>query len=618
MGPANMVLSGQLGAITERQKEHLTIVQTYSRRLLRLINTLLDLSKVDAGKATLLLERGNFAVFARQIIHSAIPMAETKSLQLSFEADNSIPEFLFDPGKMEDVFINLISNAIKFTERGEIRVSCVMQWNNVLVEISDTGCGIPQETFPKIFDRFFQVDSALTRGGVGTGIGLALVKEWVELHAGRVWVKSEEGHGSTFSFIIPIRLEEIVEGKGEPHRVRSRFPDLTAFELSRTPEAETWRKLPFREGLDHILLVDDNPDMLHFMVDQLRVAYNLSLAKDGEEGILLAKSEHPDLIISDIMMPIKDGYQLCRELKEDPKTAAIPIVLLTAKGSLSDKIEGLEQGADDYLTKPFYQEELRARVLSLLHKRRLQKALEEKAEELSHSNAGLLALRYAVSHDLRSPLRAIEGFTAILAQNHEIRMDPDGRHCLEVIRESTKQMGQKIDDLIRFSQWGDLPIKAEAVDMETLARLVSDKLTSAEPTRAIQVTIHPLPFTVGDQTLLNQVWINLIGNAIKYTRPKSTAVIEVGVDQEGDFNRYYVKDNGVGFDMRFVDQLFKVVQRLHSMEEFEGTGLGLALVERLIHRHGGRVWAEGTVNKGATFYFTLPKEDNSKVGDMAG
>jgi signal transduction histidine kinase len=616
MGPANLILSGQLGAITEKQEEHLKIIQLYSTRLLRLINNLLDLSKRDAGAATLLLERGNFVLFVRQIVNAGLPMAQAKGVALSFESDETVPEFLYDPGKMEDVLLNLLSNALKFTEKGEIRISCARQWNNVCVKIADTGCGIPREAHPKLFDRFFQVDTAISRGGGGTGIGLSLVKEWIELHGGQVGVESEVGKGTTFSFTIPMRLEEVGVTMGRAERRQSmRPPPISAiFDPPRAEKSEAWRRVPLRAGTERVLLVDDSPDMLHFLVDQLRGAYNISLAKNGEEGIAQARSEHPDLIISDIMMPIKDGYQLCLELKADPQTATIPIILLTARGSLSDKIEGLEQGADDYLTKPFNQEELRARVLSLLHKRRLQKeietahrVLEEKVEDLTRSNEGLSALKYAVSHTLRAPLRAIDGFAAILSNGRENPLNPEGRHCLDVIRENIDRMNQLIAGLTHFSQVGDQAMVAGTVDMEALARSAADALKSAEPARTLEITLHSLPPALGDRALLHHVWTNLLENAVKYTRSRTTARIEVWADAEGDQTRYCVRDNGVGFDNRFVGQLFKISQRLHAPEAFEGTGVGLALVQRIIHRHGGQVGAEGTINEGATFHFTLPK-----------
>jgi two-component system sensor kinase len=236
-----------------------------------------------------------------------------------------------------------------------------------------------------------------------------------------------------------------------------------------------------------------------------------------------------------------------------------------------------------------------------------QGALKEKADALARSNEELSTFSYSVSHDLRAPLRAISGFAGILSREHESQMSQDARECLSVIQENARRMDQLITALLAFSRLGHQAMTMTEVDMNAAAQWVVEELKLTEPTRALQITLRPLPPTLGDRILLHQVWTNLLSNAIKYTRLKTPALIEVWAEPEGDQVRYSVKDNGVGFDSHFVDKLFKVFQRLHTQEAFEGTGVGLALVQRIIHRHGGRVGAEGAVNEGATFYFTLPK-----------
>jgi light-regulated signal transduction histidine kinase (bacteriophytochrome) len=180
---------------------------------------------------------------------------------------------------------------------------------------------------------------------------------------------------------------------------------------------------------------------------------------------------------------------------------------------------------------------------------------------------------------------------------------------LGVIRSEAQRMGRLIDDLLAFSRLGRQPIESARIDMRALAQEVFDELAAAEPDRKIQLDLHPLPPGLGTQAMIRQVWINLIGNAIKFTKDREIAVIDIGaVEDESGGTVYYIKDNGVGFDMRYVDKLFGVFQRLHTQQEFTGTGVGLALVQRIIQRHGGRVWAEAEVNHGATFYFTLPNQ----------
>lgn len=242
--------------------------------------------------------------------------------------------------------------------------------------------------------------------------------------------------------------------------------------------------------------------------------------------------------------------------------------------------------------------------------RRLNEELEERVVErtgrLEAMNKELEAFSYSVSHDLRAPLRAIDGFSRIMLEDCADRLDDEGRRFLNIIRSNTQKMGLLIDDLLAFSRLGRQEIRRMDTDMEALVTSVVESLRATVPERVLQFDVKHLPPAYGDRSMLQQVFMNLLSNAIKYTRPKEKAVIEIGCWSEGDENTYYVKDNGVGFEMEYVNKLFGVFQRLHSEEEFEGTGVGLAIVQRVIHRHSGRVWAEGKLNEGATFYFTLP------------
>ena len=203
---------------------------------------------------------------------------------------------------------------------------------------------------------------------------------------------------------------------------------------------------------------------------------------------------------------------------------------------------------------------------------------------------------------------AIDGFSRVVLEDYADKLDDEGRRYLNIIRSNTQKMGQLIDDLLLFSRLGRQELRASDIDMGRLAKAVSEELKLAVPERRggiyLSINFHP---SHGDQAMIRQVFVNLLSNAVKFTRPKERAVIEVDGRSEGNENIYTVKDNGVGFDMQYVNKLFGVFQRLHSSEEFEGTGVGLAIVQRIIHRHGGRVWAEGKVGEGASFYFTLPR-----------
>jgi PAS domain S-box-containing protein len=239
----------------------------------------------------------------------------------------------------------------------------------------------------------------------------------------------------------------------------------------------------------------------------------------------------------------------------------------------------------------------------------LNEDLEKQTVQLEAANQELEAFSYSVSHDLRAPLRAIDGFSRILLEDHSDKLDAEGARVLNVIRSNTQNMSRLIDDLLAFSRLGRKQVDRSSINMKELAVDVSRQLNLATTEKTIRFSLGSLPPAYGDPALIRQVFVNLLSNAVKYSKTKDAPVIDVGACRENGEHVYYVKDNGVGFNMSHANKLFGVFQRLHSAEEFEGTGVGLAIVQRIIHRHGGRVWAEGRVNEGATFYFSLPKED---------
>ena len=229
----------------------------------------------------------------------------------------------------------------------------------------------------------------------------------------------------------------------------------------------------------------------------------------------------------------------------------------------------------------------------------------ETSRLLEQANAELESFSYSVSHDLRAPLRAINGFSQALLEDHGSALPPDGQTLLARVRENTKRMSQLIDDLLVFSRLGRKPLDMGPVDLAALVDAVIQEQRQADPERQMEVVVHSLPGTLGDAGLLRQAVTNLVENAFKFTRRQPKARVEIGARVEGAETVYYVRDNGAGFDMKYASKLFGVFQRLHGESDFEGTGVGLALVQRIVHRHGGRLWAQAAVDQGATFYFTL-------------
>ena len=278
------------------------------------------------------------------------------------------------------------------------------------------------------------------------------------------------------------------------------------------------------------------------------------------------------------------------------------MILLSARAGEESAVEGLDAGADDYLTKPFSAQELLARVrthLELAHVRR------EWALELEQANKELEAFSYSVSHDLRAPLRAIDGFSKALLDEYAGKLDKQACHYLQRVRTGIQKMSGLIDDLLNLSRVSRVLLRKESINLTAVAHVVVAEFENKEPSRQVAIEIADGLTGHGDARLITIVLENLLGNAWKYTAKQSEARIVVGQENKDDEVVFYVRDNGAGFDMAYADKLFAPFQRLHADSEFEGTGIGLATVQRIISRHGGRIWVEAVVDEGATFYFTL-------------
>jgi light-regulated signal transduction histidine kinase (bacteriophytochrome) len=236
----------------------------------------------------------------------------------------------------------------------------------------------------------------------------------------------------------------------------------------------------------------------------------------------------------------------------------------------------------------------------------LEQKVIERTAQLESVNKELESFSYSVSHDLRAPIRAINGYTRILVEDYSGKLDADGINTLQSIISNSKKMGELIDDLLAFSKLGRKEVTVSEIYMDDLIHIVQEELSFEDNENIPDLSIGSLPNAMGDKSLIKQVWINLISNAIKYSKHKFKTNIEIGAYKEGDLVVYYVKDNGAGFNMEYYDKLFGVFQRLHSQEEFEGTGIGLAIVQKIVHRHNGNVWAKSILNEGSCFYFSLP------------
>lgn len=380
-----------------------------------------------------------------------------------------------------------------------------------------------------------------------------------------------------------------------------------------------------------ILLVDDkqaNIMALHQLLE--KPGRHFIECSNGKEALKVALGQAIDLVILDVQMPDMDGFEVAQILKSNHRTRNIPLIFVSATRTEQHAIlKGFEEGAIDYLLKPLDPEMTRAKVSVLLKLqsqqkelmkkneslqnadlqiRQLNSELEQKMKQLEITNRELEAFSYSVSHDLRAPLRAINGYTGILEEEllKDIPDPIEKERLIGNIKQNVNRMNTLIDDLLEFSRLGKKPVTKTQLDMKKQVEHVLNEISQNTPHKAEVVVTELLP-AQADHALIFQVWINLLANGIKYSRKKEAPRIEVGSNETPDEMIYWVRDNGAGFDMNYASRLFGVFQRLHAESEFPGTGIGLAIVQRIVVRHGGRVWAEGKVNEGATFYFSLPK-----------
>jgi signal transduction histidine kinase/DNA-binding NarL/FixJ family response regulator len=863
--------------LPEDEREHLGVAHRNSLRLLKLVNSLLDFSRFEAGRAQATYQATDLAALTTELASNFRSACERAGLKLAVDCP-PLPEPVYvDRGMWEKIVLNLLSNAFKFTFEGEIAVRLRAWDGEAELSVRDTGVGIPREEMPRLFERFHRIAAQQSRSYEGSGIGLALVQELVKLHGGVIGAESEPGRGTTFTIRIPFGTGHLPKDHIDANRglastsiradayVEEALHWLTdeppLFDV--TPaEAHASGDMPsLREGT-RILIADDNGDMRDYVRRLLGRDCEVETAADGREAFAAMQARPPNLVITDVMMPKLDGFGLLRAIRSSPDLREIPVIMLSARAGEESRVEGLQAGADDYLAKPFSARELTARVSSLLELARVRRdamtalrdserrmralfqqapgficilsgpnhvlefandsyrrlvgdrelvgkavrdafpdaegqgyfelldrcyrtgepfrgletplqlrrapggplvkmlidfvyqpitdntgevtgifvegydvtervsaqaalgesearyrtlfnsidegfciieeippetgkpgdyryiaanpAVKEQSgiavnvgedtirsllsteaqswidmfdeilrtgeavrrergllsqgrvldlfsfplqdetkrrigviftdvterkrneTELRRANQDLEQFAYSASHDLQEPLRSVKIYSELLAQRYGDRLDEDAGAFLDFITSGASRMEMLIRDLLAYTQAGQLDRPAAPVDAnEAFAKVVAN-LSGAISESGARVTSDSLPMIPVHATQLQQLFQNLIGNAVKYRRPDTPPIISVGVQRQGESWLFSVTDNGLGIEAEYKERIFGLFKRLHTGDEYAGTGIGLAICQRIVERYHGRIWVESESGKGSTFFFTLP------------
>ncbi|MDJ1185187.1 sensor histidine kinase [Roseofilum casamattae] len=369
-----------------------------------------------------------------------------------------------------------------------------------------------------------------------------------------------------------------------------------------------------QESIAEILVIDDNVVNVRLLSDILTgMGYDVRKSLNGKVALNSIRISVPDLILLDIRMPEMDGYEVCKILKSDLKTCDIPIIFISASDDTWDKVKAFQVGGADYITKPFKNAEVLARVKNHLKIRSLQKELTDKNEKLMQVNEELERFTTAVSHDLQQPIQSILGFARLLEFSLKEEIKPEEYSYLQSILGAGERMKRLIQDLLVYAKMGQETMIVETIDCQYIVEQVQENLASAIAQRDVQITYASLPIVRGNEVQLIQLFQNLLNNAIKFTAPQMQPQIQIKAVIRKEKCLISVQDNGIGIPPDEKERVFQVFKRFHDSKDYSGHGIGLATCRKIVENHGGKIWFKSKVDEGTSFYFTLPiPEKNAK------
>lgn len=689
LAPIESLLDGEFGPVEDLQRGYLETARRNALRLLRLINELLELSRIESRDRRLRRRPVDAYEIAEELVHNAEPLAAARSIRLTFQGNRGVPTIHADRGALEKVLVNLLGNALKFTDRGDrVSVAIAPSECGIEIHVRDTGIGIPPDKLEHVFDRFAQLDASSTRRHEGTGIGLALSRELVDLHGGTINATSDGlGHGTAMRVWLPIGEPDADERDDEvsvepERRARATDRERDALAMASGDEGDGDQAdfgavavsptAPRRAPSDapEILVVEDNAGMRRLIAHHVGGEFKVRLATNGREGLEAIALRAPDLVLTDVMMPEMSGTELCRRLKSDPATRAIPVVLLTSKADREHKIQGLELGADDYINKPFHSRELLARIRSLTRLYAQERQLAERNRVLEETNtelektmrdlrdtevqliaqerlAAVGELAAGIAHEVNNPVNfACNAVRTLQAHVKEIQyvagrmadLDPSAGDGLQAQVDELKalqdevglgDLADSIDELARIASEG----------LDRTSRLVGDFRDFARPRRnehelvdlgrmvdsTVLLVSHKLReesirvdieddgrrhYAPGDPRALSQVVLNLMKNAIDALAGRGGHV-RVAFDELDGYVTLDVHDDGPGIDPAIMASLFDPFTSTKASSN--NSGLGLSICRRILTQHGGHIEAQCPEEGGTRFRLTLPAPASTSI-----
>jgi signal transduction histidine kinase len=635
------------GTLDQDTQETLRTMHSNGMRLLKLINDLLDLVRLESGHMEVKQEPLELAEFIKGLASASRQVAEDKRIQLETHVDPQLGTILADRDKLEKILLNLTFNALKFTPAGgRVELRAERMGEEYTLVVADTGMGISEKNLAHIFDRFWQADSSSKRKYQGVGIGLALVKELVEIQGGTVIVRSQEGKGTTFNVRLPyhpaapVPAPTSVPAPGETdahsptvsseewlanlYRRAELFPSLTSVQDSMRP-VET----SLNDTRPTLLVADDEPDMLCFLKSQLGTHYRVVEAVDGQQAVDKAGQFLPDIILLDMMMPEKDGLQACREIREKTSTHSIPIVLLTARADEDTKLAALRAGASDFLAKPFSTTELHVRIKNLVESHEYQRkvskqksALESTLDQLkdtetqlvqSEKLASLGRMSAGIIHEINNPLNfATTGVYALKSKTQHLAPEQQEEYVdiLKDVEEGITRVRNIVTDLRMFSH-----PETESREPVAVAAVVGSALRFLSGEWREKINIEqsvPAHQTIrANKNRLIHVVLNLLQNSLHALRSKQfageTPTIWIEGRVENGFSRLTIRDNGPGIKDQDKDKIFDPF--FTTKEVGEGMGLGLSICYRIVEDYNGRISVRTEAEKYCEFTLEFPVKE---------